>query len=143
MNEIYYYLISGGIIGLGIILFFYLSNHTIYRTAKISKTVEHYTKIRDKIVKKKAGIKDESLFDNISLSSIGGLIGLGLVILVGYNVLNAVKESLENVTNSTTIISPTINNVSNIMLSPLFFIFFIVPPIIFIFIKNFFYIDDF
>jgi hypothetical protein len=106
-----YYLISGGIVLLGIIGFIIMASRRKYRS--ISKEdipenehIEHYTEIRDEVTvrkprQKKVKEEDETSggFNFVSLAV--GIFSLGIIFMVGTQVLSAVQSSVCGQTNTT------------------------------------------
>jgi len=121
------YLISGGLVLLGIILFFILASRRNYhllskqqgnKFVKDNEHIEHYTNIRDKITIRKPKVKkvrqtSSSSFNPMSI--VGAIIGLVITLVVGMTVLNSVSSAMcgdgsINISNSYT---PAIGSCNN------------------------------
>ena len=104
-------IIEGVYIGLCIIGFFYFANRKNYRTAQSSEKIEHYEEIRDEIVKTKHNVANNSTQETFEGFDVGGgfvhaivgLFGVGLVLMIGYTVMNQVKDSLITTANNSMI----------------------------------------
>ena len=100
-------LIGAGLASLGGIILFVLVKRKSYHTSKPdfieerNEHVEHYTKVRDKIVKAKY-IKSakKSKDDEGGGFSIGSIIGGIVVIVVGLNILPMVNDAIMSVNTS-------------------------------------------
>jgi len=106
-----YYLISGGIVLLGIIGFIIMASRRKYRS--ISKEdipenehIEHYTEIRDEVTirkpRKKKVVEEEETSGGFNFVSLAvSLVGFGIAIMVGIQVLSAVESSVCGQANTT------------------------------------------
>jgi hypothetical protein len=99
-----YYIISGGLVLLGLILFFVMATKRGYRSEpKVdipeNEHIEHYTEIRDEVTirkprKKKVVEEDETSggFNFVSLAV--GLVGFGIAFMVFTTIMSTVSSTL-------------------------------------------------
>lgn len=99
-----YYIISGGLVLLGLILFFVMSSRRKYRSITKedipeNEHIEHYTEIRDEVTirkpRQKKVVEEEETSGGFSLVSMAvSLIGVSVVFMVGLTIMNTVMEAV-------------------------------------------------